>query len=658
MSSLIAVVDSEENVTVFNNLYDVNIKEKKISLKRVDEKPNFYGENIEAFLCLAGKNGSGKTTFLTKIFNAIIDQKENETFLVQIYEYSGKLIVINPKNRFSIEFQGEEIENDSISFVNDIFVLKYSASLETTFNSIDTENKLDISNTKKLNNSLFTDVLREDMFAQIRFVVLYYEDYLSKDKKLIDWSNKVIHLSLNDHGEAIIKMFDRYFGNLIGRTKINFKHMKDTVLVNSRSQRVRYALCLKMLIIAASTYENNVLDEILGNYNATVEYETILDILIEKSEYHDDLRRCRKKLDILLSCIKDTPRKTYCLPEKSDFKKLKEMFNEYDSSDPFVSDLYSVFFVNWEGISSGEYNLLNLFGRLTVESARIKRKMNPELGILLIDEADLGYHPEWQRRWMTIVPNYVSKIFKNIKMQYIISTHSPILLSDIRDKDVLLLPNESTNTVGKTFGQNIHQLLSLNFFMENSIGQFSQEIISELFEMFSSPWEQFQKIQMADLKHRSLERENLDDLKERYLSFFQKTCQFYVVELECVTNEYFNQISADDVHSDRTLEIAFNHNVNSFLNQNEVVKKYFVDKASRFLGEDEQIGAMLLLNKMYPYIEMIGEEFYRGRLLRKYDEYLNQFSLVDMTDEELDQEITRLRREKDNRINGRKTTFD
>lgn len=84
--------------------------------------------------------------------------------------------------------------------------------------------------------------------------------------------------------------------------------------------------------------------------------------------------------------------------------------------------------MNVSQMSDGEKCTLALFGdlarRLTLANPN---KKNPLLGdgIVLIDEVELHMHPSWQRKVLSVLRH----TFPNI--QFIITTHSPIVLSEV-----------------------------------------------------------------------------------------------------------------------------------------------------------------------------------------------------------------------------------
>lgn len=96
-------------------------------------------------------------------------------------------------------------------------------------------------------------------------------------------------------------------------------------------------------------------------------------------------------------------------------------------------------------LSQGEKSLLALVFDIT----RRLILLNPEIesrsplegaGVILIDEIDLHLHPDWQQ---SIVPNLL-KVFPNI--QFILTTHSPQVLTTVPSKSIFLLNN------GEVFG--------------------------------------------------------------------------------------------------------------------------------------------------------------------------------------------------------------
>lgn len=168
------------------------------------------------------------------------------------------------------------------------------------------------------------------------------------------------------------------------------------------------------------------------------------------------------------------------------------------------------YFLDFEwGLSSGEYNLLSMFSSLyyifNKDYTNPKRGMYKIINVLdsdhevccnsviiMIDEADLTFHPQWQTQYIAILTEFLTNIFPLEcceSIQLLISTHSPILLGDIPSDNVLYLKYDSNkkitevdvNVDTKTFGQNTYSLFKESFFLnDGAMGQFAKNKINDL----------------------------------------------------------------------------------------------------------------------------------------------------------------------------------
>lgn len=179
--------------------------------------------------------------------------------------------------------------------------------------------------------------------------------------------------------------------------------------------------------------------------------------------------------------------------------------NTLTKNDQFFT-VSSITRAKWRNLSSGELSFLNLFSRfynaivkLSSENRKVKHIY------LLIDEGDIGLHPHWQKQLISKCIEFLA-CFKKLTFQLVVTSHSPIILSDIPKSNVLFLSKEegltkinSNDKRSETFGANIHMLFRDSFFMKGGlIGEFAQSKIDEIVEKVN----EFRK-------HR-----NLDDLEE------------------------------------------------------------------------------------------------------------------------------------------------
>jgi predicted ATP-binding protein involved in virulence len=123
-------------------------------------------------------------------------------------------------------------------------------------------------------------------------------------------------------------------------------------------------------------------------------------------------------------------------------------------------------------LSDGEKCLLALVGDLAWRFAIA----NPSLheprhgkGVVLIDEIELHLHPKWQRE---IIPSLI-RTFPNC--QFIITTHSPQVLSHVQPEGIHILENTETGIVVSG--------------AESSFGRDSNSILEDLMEVPERPQE-------------------------------------------------------------------------------------------------------------------------------------------------------------------------
>lgn len=151
--------------------------------------------------------------------------------------------------------------------------------------------------------------------------------------------------------------------------------------------------------------------------------------------------------------------------------------------------------VSFNRLSSGErqfmyttstllYHLLNL---------RSVRKGRPKYRCfnLVLDEVELCFHPEYQR---TFIFDFL-RIIKLLNFQdrcslnVMITTHSPFILSDIPDTNILYLKDghpENKSGLINPFAANVNDILKQSFFLNNGfIGKFAQRKIKRLVSFLS-----------------------------------------------------------------------------------------------------------------------------------------------------------------------------
>lgn len=198
----------------------------------------------------------------------------------------------------------------------------------------------------------------------------------------------------------------------------------------------------------------------------------------------------------------------------SDMTKIYDFVNEYRKC-VLIVDFLSF---SW-GLSSGENLLLNQFGKLLhllkkdSKGYYLSQCSYPDLpvknAVIMLDEAEVSFHPEWQRMYFNAFLNFIQKNIceRGTHVQIIIATHSPIILSDIPKQNTVFLKydDKTKRTIcvnnEETFAANIFSLYNNAFFIDESeIGAFAENKLIELVKDIHNLFEGTSIVSEADYK--------------------------------------------------------------------------------------------------------------------------------------------------------------
>jgi predicted ATP-binding protein involved in virulence len=147
-------------------------------------------------------------------------------------------------------------------------------------------------------------------------------------------------------------------------------------------------------------------------------------------------------------------------------------------------------------LSSGEKLLFTLVADISAKLALANpASENPSkegAGVVLIDEIDLHLHPKWQRKVVT----KLREIFPNV--QFVITTHSPALLSNSDRKHVRILKNGEIQASPFVKGRDINSILEDVFEVEERPQEYKTKI-AKFYEALESNVD-LAKSLLSDLK--------------------------------------------------------------------------------------------------------------------------------------------------------------
>ncbi len=112
--------------------------------------------------------------------------------------------------------------------------------------------------------------------------------------------------------------------------------------------------------------------------------------------------------------------------------------------------------LNVAQLSQGEKSLMALVGDIARRLAMLNPAIENPLtgkGIVLIDEVDLHLHPSWQRS----LCDRLIKTFPNC--QFVLTTHSPLVISDCKNVLVYSLTNGELRQLPSQYGQDANTVL-------------------------------------------------------------------------------------------------------------------------------------------------------------------------------------------------------
>lgn len=526
----------------FSNRFRFRYDEKENSLE-ISETDNFiegfFANNISSFTGVIGQNGTGKTSVLRYIMqyygSGNNDMDENS---MAVFGDDKKLYYYAPRQT-SIIKPGS---NYSIQKVNNLNKFKDSTTLifisnhfdPTSFYSYDSlKEQLGDSRNLSTNYLLLNDIQKRRTFKDAKQESLPYQDHVNafsaqefiRIVRLLRWITAskdrnpfpadlppYINLNLYYNEDSPNKeIYQKLRSELQEYFKISHPQKRDQFLVNAFEAGLFHLIdeqahFFKPAVVnfvqrtashinefitnpKTATREENTLSLIIGVINHLKKYDAWSATSSSKTEnivgfltvLHEYLEKHDGRINANLTGI------SVKLSQATigSLITLIERFYSVDKIGDYAEFYFSHVPLGESSLSSGEYSLLSLFGRLN--DFRFD-KTKGDL-FFLIDEAELALHPEWQRKFVDVFTEFTSEKFGNYKTQVLLTSHSPFILSDLPPHCVVLLKRnqekpvtvDSLDNHTETFGANIHDLFTDSFFLQDGLmGEFARKKIDQL----------------------------------------------------------------------------------------------------------------------------------------------------------------------------------
>lgn len=508
-----------------NSNYEVFLKEKKENTKFMNF---FWHSDIKLVSSIVGENGTGKTTVLNFFrelypFCKFIYETDKDEYIIssntEINEviYYSSFLNINQSNSESGNFRDlsryqlmiDDTEHENLD-LSTLFELHKSENLKRWIKFINFNKKTNLLN--EISLPIFDKIKIKINSIQIDpYQTSYrFRPFFESLKEKIDKERA-------DQEQIII--------DEIGLEE--FQKRKSGQKIRLELEIIRRVISKVQNILESSG--NKYLEEGFIHENRTKDYEEFKNAKNAKEAFYwflensfIQLSKNSKKILFPVEDIKNLLETTLSyIPDDKEIENWTE-FNVNFSQALDITNAYEKFLISFKNnfsydkkilmtfspaknISSGEKGLYDLFSVLHDYNYRIDNDIHIDFSIfnkskrisndflVLLDEADLGFHPDWKKKYINIIQKVIPRIFKKKNIQIIITTHDPLTLSDIPNTNVIYLKKEKQITKvldfddlqrpTKTFGANISDLLADSFFVNDGlIGDFAKEKIEKTIE--------------------------------------------------------------------------------------------------------------------------------------------------------------------------------
>jgi predicted ATPase len=526
----------------FSPRFECEFKDGVLTINENKDYVSIFPDNIN-ITAIVGENGTGKSRLLCAILDNVNEHnisddrikpfiqcyfdKDNKKFIIESYSLLSNESQINSPD---IDYELIQVSDTGIiensDFRDKMFFYHYKNDLAYPIN----DNKYGTYNEKiikftepnKPNNKIDLEIEEEKNLKKLLFLI-------DSTKYSIDENNFFVPYKVWLQKENV---------RFLGKNRTN--HSKYIELKNQfkPQNKIKELLLLENILFIKNLSEENSDEDLfqditlpsfdINTINITQEIDTFRTNFLSLN-FQSKIDECRKN-------IKDNQnRDNY--RESLVINEFEKSLNLFENIDTIISILYqeyneSIYYpkselinnndsnitlimnlprflkielidsrtgVEYSELSTGEKSLLDVvYSIKNIIELRIKNNLSDSIFILL-DEIESYLHPNWQKNLIQYIYNFV-KIY-SIDIHIILTSHSPFILSDIPKQNVIFLEKYDENDdevkkgnqkIGncknvtkdidmKTFGANIHTLLSNGFFMSDGLmGEFAKSKIEEI----------------------------------------------------------------------------------------------------------------------------------------------------------------------------------
>lgn len=523
--------------------FTYNREEKSITVtKNPDFISNFWEAlNISNITAIIGKNGAGKSNlleFIIRYYSSSSGLKsKSQKNLMHIYRFNNKFYINRNDIKSNFQFQ----ECHYIQYPLNDHNNQHHTSLLYYSPHIDRNVLFDLSHVKAKDISnggllrqygkdridrkskTFADIERlfiEDTFRQIELFIYSKTSYF---KNLdLPYALKIVFEEGSNKLNTENYLYKKLYID---------KPLRDLSFIEHIQNRLLYHLFNNQTYIEKLSLDNEMFfnDFIKKTYAGKL-YFSLLELDAKNSIIFEQYPQ-------QLGSRRDYEFNFLIKREALSFDFKSGLYDYYFQGEvhhiPYTLEhlrvLHSSIRFEWIGVSSGELEYFNLLSRIychldkdviivQAKQARISNKSKYRGNIiLLLDEPENAFHPEWQRLFLENLIYFLNNSLTDYRFQVLIASHSPIIVSDFPKRNIIFLDKNEDGTCkvvdsirrDNTFGANIQTLYRNSFFLDGlPIGEFAKRKINKLFDELehgdtrSTTWKEIQLVGEPLLRDR------------------------------------------------------------------------------------------------------------------------------------------------------------
>ena len=463
-----------------------------------------FPDNIN-ITAIVGENGSGKSSILsvlidlfTETYTSYLDEEKYRNYIA-IYKYQEKYHYLKKHIQKNINIVDKD--KNTINWItqnpNDRLFTWHSELLGLII-----QNEINSKIISQREQIFIEEVQNKDKNRIKKYMIMnsiFDSKFKKESNKFFDVKNVEIKIKWNNlfnsereknkyENEALAEIETKF-----NEVKENFKNKKykDTFLniINICDMRIKKLKHHGGLNLFKFPYQED--RENLSCQSHIVINQDIKDvhqIAINTLDNYDNFTFKIEQLnDNIIDFIFDLPEHIFDIQLKDENKSFEDL--SFGERQLLAQLNFIQFYINkkqyiqYEGIDYFE-DENNVKHEVDIDVEKKVKSM-----IVLIDELEIGLHPNWQKNAISYILDFLQNI-KDIDFNLIITSHSPFMLSDLPKENVIFLENgkqvDPFEDGKQTFGANIHTLLSHGFFMKDGLmGEFAKDKINQVYNFIT-----------------------------------------------------------------------------------------------------------------------------------------------------------------------------